>query len=379
MTPERRDPLSAFLHEIVQGAGAASLYPLGHRRVQAHLEQAEQLAAGALAGAGEVSLIVVQDELFHGGKPLPRSPLLDRLVQALQGRCIGHLALRAGITRAEVEYLVLLVAGKGEGLDSSEHLRFGSVGLPVAESLEGENAPGIYSFAELPESLKQGLAATFEAARARERLDLTYILRVVNGFLVALRRGANPFLALVPLRQMDEYTFTHSIDVCILNLAQGLGLGLSGQLLSDIGTAAMLHDIGKMFVPPEVLKKPGNLEPAEWEAMRQHAVKGAEYLLNTPGVPRLAVLSAFEHHLKYDVSGYPKVPAGWRVNFCSQMTMVSDCFDAMRTRRIYKDAVDFARTAGRMLEIAGQSLHPALTLNFLKILHEKGEGVIRAS
>ncbi|UFS71136.1 HD domain-containing protein [Geomonas sp. RF6] len=379
MTRERKDPLNLFVQEVVQAASSVSLYSAQHRRVQGHLAQAEKLVAQAIADAGELSLIVVQDELFYGGKPLPRTPLLDRFVKGLQGRQIGHLTIRGGIGTSELEHLVMVVAGKAGALSSGEKLRFGSVGLPVAQSWDDENTPGIYSFAEMPENLKKGLATTYEGARSRQRLDLNYILRVVNGFLVALRRGANPFLALVPLRQMDEYTFTHSIDVCILNLAQGVGLGLSGQLLRDVGVAAMLHDIGKMFVPPEVLKKPGNLDPEEWEAMRQHTVKGAEYLLNTPGVPRLAVLSAFEHHLKYDVSGYPKVPQGYQINFCSQMTMISDCFDAMRTRRIYKDAVDFARTAGRMLEIAGQALHPALTLNFLKILHEKGEGATRTS
>ena len=105
-------------------------------------------------------------------------------------------------------------------------------------------------------------------------------------------------MALVPLREMDEYTFTHSLNVCILNLAQGMSLGFKGQLLHDFGIAAMLHDVGKQFVPEEILNKPGNLEEDEWEFMRQHTLRGAEYLLNNPGIPRLAVICAFEHHMK---------------------------------------------------------------------------------
>jgi HD-GYP domain-containing protein (c-di-GMP phosphodiesterase class II) len=172
---------------------------------------------------------------------------------------------------------------------------------------------------------------------------------------------------------MDEYTFTHSINVCILNLAQGMSLGFEGQLLHDIGIAALLHDVGKQFVPEEILNKPGALENEEWEYMRQHALRGAEYLLNNPGIPRLAVLCAFEHHMKYDMSGYPKVPPGWRTNICSQITMVSDFFDALRTKRAYKDARDFAETAGFMLDIAGTELNPFLTLNFLRILRKMEE------
>ncbi len=172
---------------------------------------------------------------------------------------------------------------------------------------------------------------------------------------------------------MDEYTFTHSVNVCILNLAQGMSLGFEGQILHDVGVAGMLHDVGKQFVPEEVLNKPGKLRENEWEYMRQHSLRGAEYLLNNPGIPRIAILTAFEHHMKFDMSGYPKVPKGWQTNLCSQITMISDFFDALRTKRAYKDAMHFDKTAGIMLLLAGTELNPTLTLNFLRILGKMEE------
>ena len=99
-------------------------------------------------------------------------------------------------------------------------------------------------------------------------------MALVAGFVTSFRSEANPLLALVSLREMDEYTFTHSLDVSILNLAQGMSLGFEGQLLHDIGIAGMLHDVGKLMVPKDVLNKPGNLDEDEWEFMRQHTVQG---------------------------------------------------------------------------------------------------------
>ena len=199
---------------------------------------------------------------------------------------------------------------------------------------------------------------------------------IVGGFIKAFRQEAGSLLAFAPLRSMDEYTFTHSTNVCVLNLAQAMALGIDGPLLHDIGIAAMLHDIGKLFIPEEILNKPGKLTDAEYEIIKQHPLQGAQHLLDTPGVPRLAVVTAYEHHMKYDYSGYPEAPAGWEQNLCSQMTTISDFFDALRTKRAYRGAVGWEHVAMSMNDLAGTDFHPVLAKNFLSImarLHGKPE------
>jgi HD-GYP domain-containing protein (c-di-GMP phosphodiesterase class II) len=193
-------------------------------------------------------------------------------------------------------------------------------------------------------------------------------MEIVAGFIATVKSQADPLLALAPLRTADEYTFTHSTNVCILNLAQAMALGIEGTQLKDIGVAALLHDVGKFLIPEEVLTKPGKLDDREWEIMRQHPLKGARYLLGIPGVPHLAVITAFEHHLKHDFSGYPIVPGEWRQNLCSQMTTVSDCFDAVRTSRPYRGPMDLEEISGIIQRNAGTHFHPALARNFLKII-----------
>jgi len=139
-----------------------------------------------------------------------------------------------------------------------------------------------------------------------------------------------------------------------------------------------LHDAGKIFVDKEIIRKPGQLNDDEWEQMQQHPSRGAQYLMNQEGVPQIAICTAFEHHMRYDKTGYPKVPKGWQINLCSEMTMISDTFDALRTRRTYKEPWDFPKISGLMLELAGKQLNPYLVMNFLKVLEGLGEQVIES-
>ncbi len=373
MTPGQKETFAEFVRTIIQAAGTMSLYSREHRITVEQTSQSLLLLSEALADDESVTIMRLSNDLFVNGLPLDKSPQIDRLLQAMTDYGIGHITVCRGANCDDIEFLQLIVAQQAErDLKPTAHLRLGTVNLGVAAQSEA-GAQGIPLFAAIPSQFIEGLESIFETHNHLEQFDPSAVLGVVAGFVTAFRNEANPFLALVPLRQMDEYTFTHSVNVCILNLAQGMSLGFEGQLLHDVGVAGMLHDVGKQFVPEEILNKPGKLREDEWEFMRQHAIRGAEYLLNNPGIPRLAVLAAFEHHMKYDMSGYPKVPEGWQMNLCSQITALSDLFDALRTRRVYKDAKSFDKTAGIMLWLAGTELNPSLTLNFLKILRNMGE------
>ena len=194
------------------------------------------------------------------------------------------------------------------------------------------------------------------------------INEIVAASIHAFEKMSGSLQLLEKLLVLGEYTFTHSTNVSILNVAQAKSLGIEGRLLHDVGVAALLHDIGKMSVPEEILSKPGALRPEELEVIQRHPVLGAHYLLDMPGVPKLAVVSSFEHHMKYDGTGYPKVSVGWSQNLCSQITAVSDYFDALRTNRSYRGALEYATVAAMMVDVSGTYLHPLLTRNFLHIL-----------
>jgi HD-GYP domain-containing protein (c-di-GMP phosphodiesterase class II) len=312
---------------------------------------------------------------------------VNRFALALKNRGIGHLRLLQGVTDQELKHLVACLArqaGAEVEVRSTDHVRFGRLEVRTAATFTGgetgdDGQRRTPKLEELPAEEVARFMDIYQGVRRHKKLHVVGISEVVSGFVNAFRKVGNPLLALAPLRALDEYTYTHSTNVCILNLGQAMALGIDGQQLNDIGIAAMLHDIGKLFIPEDILTKAGSLEEDEWKLVQQHPLKGAQYLLDTPGVPRLAVVTAFEHHMKFNGSGYPEVPAGWRQNLCSQMTTVSDFFDALRTKRAYRGALEYDEISDIMLGLAGSHLHPLLTRNFLNILRQFEAGPVGAA
>ncbi|GFE57304.1 HD-GYP domain-containing protein [Geobacter sp. AOG1] len=378
MSGDRRTNLQSCIRHLMTAVSNASLYNLEHQQVARLCETALSDLLGAMGDGEEVALLLVDEELVFADSPLDSNMYVNRFSRALKSRGVGHLRLLRGVTHQELKLLVGCLSrqmGAGGGVRSTDHVRFGRLEVltasPFADSATTWDEVGerpVPSLEEIPAEEVARFMDIYQGVRRHRKLHVVGISEIVAGFVDAFQQVGNPFLALAPLRALDEYTFTHSTNVCILNLGQAMALGIDGPLLHDIGIAAMLHDIGKLFIPEEILKKAGQLEDDEWKLVREHPLKGAQYLLDTPGVPRLAVVTAFEHHMRFNGTGYPAVTPGWRQNLCSQMTTVSDCFDALRSNRAYRGALEYDEISDIMLGQAGNELHPLLTRNFLKVL-----------
>jgi HD-GYP domain-containing protein (c-di-GMP phosphodiesterase class II) len=135
-----------------------------------------------------------------------------------------------------------------------------------------------------------------------------------------------------------------------------------------MGVASLLHDVGKIFIPEEILNKPGKLSQDERAIIETHTVKGARYLLGLEGIPKLAVIAALEHHLKYDGTGYPSIRGGWTPNIASQIICVADVFDAMRSKRAYQDSMPMAKIEAVLRNGSGKAFNPQLVDHFLMLV-----------
>jgi HD-GYP domain-containing protein (c-di-GMP phosphodiesterase class II) len=367
MNSDHIDTYREIVRQLVMAASTATLYAIDHPQVTRLCGAAHLSIVDAMGSELEIAMIAINDEIVMAEIPLKNCYYSERLARLLKSRGIGHLKILHKVTPAEIRQLVVAISRNKPGEDdarSTENIRFGKVEVRHSE----EKGREIAGYEDLTEDELTTLVNTFDKIADRQSFDVAGITNIVTGFVGAIRNQFNPLLALVPLREMDEYTFTHSLDVCVLNLVQGMTLGITGPLLADIGVAGMLHDVGKIFIDREVLNKPGKLDEDEMAHMRQHPRRGAEYLLSCPGIPRLAVLSSFEHHMKYNLTGYPSAPSDWQLSLSSQMTMISDIFDALRTRRVYHTPSDFEQIERLLLEKAGNELNPSLTRNFLKVM-----------
>jgi len=379
MTLLHREP-QEVVRLLLSASANVSLYGPGHPQVQRLGDQLFELLSQLLESSPELSLMLIENEVVIDGRPQEPSLFLGRFAQVLKSRGIEHLRLARGISRGEIDALVESLAGARAGeFCASDHIAFGKLELRLEE---GQRVAGTGEVAEaseglLPELSEQELeqfTEIYRAVKRHQKLKLGGISEIVTNLVDAFRQEGLPLLVLATLRENDEYTFTHSTNVCILNLAQAATLGIQGQQLKDIGIAAMLHDIGKLFIPEEIISKRGPLTEEEFDLMRQHPVKGARYLIEQPGVPRMAAVAAFEHHARYNLSGYPALAPDWRLNLCSHLTMISDFFDATRTRRSYREPLSVSQIMDMMRAMAGQELHPVLTRNFLNLLQSLTAG-----
>lgn len=382
-----------FIRHLLSAVAGAALYTLNHPQVTRLSGAAHTSLTRALSERPDIALLEIDGELVIDGEPQPFSLVLDRFVQVLHEHGIGHLRFLAGASKSEVDQLIACLARQADQSEagSSEHIRLGRVEM----SGQGEEGTGSSSgsglaggstgggggsgggvhtekrdicLAAIPAMELARLSEVYEAIKRKERLRPSGIAATVADLIEAFQREGEALLVLAALREQDEYTFTHAANVCILTLVQAKSLGISGQLLNDIGIAAMLHDVGKMFIAEEILTKPETLNNEEFKLMKQHPVLGAKYLMESAGVPRLAAIVAFEHHMRYDQTGYPAVPAGWQQNVVSQMTAIADCFDAMRTRRPYQEPRSAEVIANALLLGSGTEFNPLLVKNMLQVL-----------
>lgn len=362
--------LQDFVRILAIAMANANLYSIQHPQVVHLCQTAGEIHSQLLGDHSSIRLMLIHRQLIIDDTPLNNSLHQQRLVKAMTNCGVSHIELKRGITAKEFAQLVVwLCAETTQSPPDCERIRYGSVTVRYNQS-EGhcdytpsnqtEQIAHNYSAQELDRFME-----IYAAVKNQQQLNMVGLGDMVSSFIDALQFNAEPLLALAPLREMDDYTFVHSTNVCLLNIAQARSLGIEGAQLHDIGMAALLHDVGKQFIPNDILNKPGKLDDNEWQLMQEHPQRGAIYLLENPGVPRLAVVTAFEHHMRFDQRGYPATPMSWTQNLTSQMTAISDVFDALRTSRSYRKALEPESIKQIFLEMSGADLHPGLTQNFL--------------
>jgi HD-GYP domain-containing protein (c-di-GMP phosphodiesterase class II) len=369
MISAQNDHLQKLIRLLTTAAANAALYHPEHRQVLRLNKQALNELHQLFNVYSDITLKVIDEQLIFANKPVAKNLAIDRLLDSLSRNGISYVQIETGVYAEELLSLINILSKSPEkqvDIKSSENIHFGQVEIRY-KNQNSSQLSGM-ELEEIADYEAERFMEIYQTVRNKQKLEMAGVNEIVNGFVNAFNSQSDAFMAIAPLRSMDEYTYTHSTNICMLNLAQAKVLGIEGQLLNDIGIAAMLHDVGKMFISPDILSKSAQLSKEEWSIMQQHPRLGAEYLLNTPGVPRLAVVTAFEHHMRYDNTGYPKTKRPWQQHICSHITAISDTYDAMRTHRAYEDSLDIDQIITIMLDLAGNKLHPQLTYSFLQIL-----------
>lgn len=198
-------------------------------------------------------------------------------------------------------------------------------------------------------------------------IDAGKVTATVGRMVDSVFRNQDALTSLARLKSFDDYTFAHCVNVCILSLALGKQMGLEKADLEDLGTGAILHDIGKMLVPDAVLNKPGKLTDDEFVIMKSHAELGGNMLCGAK-INKAALLVATQHHERYDGSGYYKGLAKNGIHLYARIAAVADVYDAMTSIRVYQKGLTPEEALKRLYLMRGTHFQPEIVERFIRCL-----------
>jgi len=251
------------------------------------------------------------------------------------------------------------------------NIRFGAVGLKGEPEIAPEPLPTATISFSLGEEVDTVRWLQREVQNGGD-LHLAEAEAVVRSLAVAMHAGEarQIMMPLLQLKEFDQYTTTHSMNVAVLSMALAEFLGLSAGDVRTFGIAGLLHDIGKIKIPLHILTKPGKLTDEERALMNEHPVAGARLLLEVEQDLDLAVVVAYEHHIMINGGGYPVLHYARDCHQASKLVHVCDVYDALRTRRPYREAWSFEKTLGYLSERSGLEFDPELCTAFANMMRQ---------
>ena len=349
----------------------SSTHPLIARNIRALAATVELLHAHAPC----VTIGLLGDEIVVDETPISKAAVnMGELMRRLRSAGIERVILDRGATTDEVHAFVQAVAAleardtqRGEiPMDQSAHPHIRLGRIEIEQRVQGTLAD-MASVKRLYSEAVSIAGSVWESALTESKPDSGAARGAVDGLAQAVAQNRTALLALTALKSYDNYTFTHMVNVSILTMGQARGLGIDGPLLREFGLSALMHDIGKVRTPTEILNKPDKLTDAEFTIMKRHTIDGAEILRQTPEMPALSAVVAFEHHLRLDGTGYPDIKRA-SLNLGTMLCSIADVFDAMRSQRAYQQSFPTDRILAVMHRNDGVQFDQNLVRRFVQLI-----------
>ena len=348
------------------------LYASGHPIQQRNIDQLLDTLAHLLDQRASIVLGVVGDQIVVADTPLPRAAAnLSELLGRLRTCGIERVGVDRGVTRQELDEFIRAIAdltqrrdADADALPAFPHINVGRIAADTGTTGIGRD---IATLKRLYDDASRSAEDIYESARVEGRPELAMARKTVEGLAESVAQNRTALVALTAMKNYDNYTFTHMVNVSILAMAQARALGLDGPRLREVGVSALMHDIGKVRIPIEILQKTERLTDDEFTIMKRHVVDGAEILRQTPEMPIMAPSVAFEHHLRLDGTGYPDITRT-SLNLATMLTSIADVYDAMRSQRSYQQAFPTDRILAVMKRNDGAQFDQNLVRRFVQII-----------
>jgi putative nucleotidyltransferase with HDIG domain len=371
-----------FMKRLAAALRGAQLYAPSHPLVQRALDSLNASLTQLLTDQPSIAVGIIGNEIIVGDLPIPKAAeTMGEMIRRLKSLGIERIAFERGVTPEEIQTLALTIAHPerkpGEAAPGVEpadplaafsnlpHIRVGRIQTEVKKE---ETTADVAAIRRLYSDATNLASSVWEMAKSEGVPDPKAARALVDSLAQAVSANRTALIALTALKNYDNYTFTHMVNVSVLTMSQARALGIDGAPLRELGLAALMHDIGKVRTPTEVLNKPAKLTDAEFEIMRMHVVDGAEILRRTPEMPAIAPVIAFEHHLRNDGTGYPFGISRGSLNIGTQLCGIADVYDAMRSQRAYQQAFPSDRILEVLKRNDGHQFDQNLVRRFTQLL-----------
>ncbi len=372
-----------FLTVLGQALATMSLYGDEHPSRHAVLARTHESLLRMLSEFGSLKLSLIDGDIILG----------TRVLSELKGWEWSSRLAAVGIQRIEMEALQpptgedlqsflaalrvrLTLAGKMSPSWECQGIRIGTLTVASGEVDVGETLASVVESLSLSSLAEEADAVEYvhDEVTAGRAVPMAEVEAIVHGLAVTIHREQHLVLPLLELKTFDQYTTTHSCNVAMLSIGLSEELALDGTKVRAIGTSALLHDIGKVRVPSEVLVKPGKLTEEEFAFMRSHPMEGAKILSHRGSGNALASTVAYEHHIWFNGrGGYPSVSFKRDAHYASRIVHVCDVYDALCSRRPYRDAWSQANALDLLRSLQGTELDPEIYPAFERMVQRASE------
>jgi HD-GYP domain-containing protein (c-di-GMP phosphodiesterase class II) len=378
-----------FLVVLYTAVRSLKLYPLENTQVQRALDDLWATTKRLLDVERELEMRLQSEFIFVNSTrlrlDLDNYASFSHILSVFRQCGIGAVRIHEGVERKQLQQFVALLlsySAKEVTPNKAEELaqtlaKSGVTHIGVEPPLETEE--DVEDAERQKEAAKRtyarSVAVTKEvisSIRMGRTANVKKVKRAVQAIVDQVLNNEASLVGLTTLRDYDEYTFTHSVNVCIFAVALGRKLGLSKLQLYDLGMAALFHDVGKSRVPLEVLNKEAGLTEEEWRIMQAHPWLGVLTLFQLRGygeIPYRGMIVAYEHHMKIDLTGYPKTLRPRTLSIYSKIVAVADGFDAATTRRAYQTVpIQPDRVLKEMWENPRRGYDPVVVKAFVNLI-----------
>jgi putative nucleotidyltransferase with HDIG domain len=353
------------------------------------VQECVQVINNIIRSEGNLFLKIVRDNFFFNNIRIivsaDKFPIFKAFWQGMRKRWIGEVEFSEEVNGDHLKDFIYLLSGLEENNESNylyvkKQLEYRSIESIEVRKLEFFKDEEIYIDSEDQKKYSKevyfksiGLVKeVVDVINQQKTLNIRKAKRLMQNAVNAIIQDDSTLLGLANIKNYDEYTFNHSVNVAIYAIALGQRIGIPKKHLSHLGMAGLFHDMGKTKIPKEILNKTGKLSPEEWAIMRSHPVIGSELIMRMKEWGELStrmIEGAFEHHLRYDLKGYPRLTRKRKISLFGRIITIADFYDALVRPRVYNRFPYVSeKILGIMLERSGKDFDPAVVKVFINMI-----------